>query len=161
MASRRRRLDLLWVPADPERSLDPAAFDALRARWADQGWLDRGPGAPAGGFSRLWLDQPGEATVYANQVGGFQVRCPSEGGSIVPAFYAAVTAWRAGGARSLTCPACGAHHPLEALDFRPPAAIARGAVVLSDVGQATLSHQVRVELSAITGPGRLILRRPG
>lgn len=161
MARPRRRLDLLWVPDDPDRALDPAAFEALRARWGSRGWLDGGPDAPAGGFVRLWLDQPERATLYANQVGGFQVRCPAAGASVVPAFIAAVTAWRAGGARALTCPACGATHALEHLDCRPPIAIARGAVVLSDVRDAALSTAAQDELAAVTGPGRTVLRRPG
>lgn len=157
----RRRLDLLWVPDDPDRPLDAGAFSRLQERWEARGWLAGGPGAPAGGFRRLWLDQPEQATVYGNQVGGFQVRCPETGETVVAAFNAAVQAWRAGAERALACPSCGAAHPLEALTFRPPAALALGAVVLADVARPELAPAVRRELSAVTGPGRVILRRPG
>lgn len=70
----------------------------------------------------------------ANHQGGYRVRCPARATNVVPAYNGALTAWRAGGPRTLRCSACGAQHPLEDLDFSPPAAFARGAVVFSDVG---------------------------
>lgn len=160
MPRTRRRLDLLWVPVQVEQAVDRPAFDDLAARWRALGWLDRGPGSPAGGFARLWLDDPGRVALYANQLGGFQVRCPESGGPVVAGFNAAMKSWRAGGPRTMDCPVCPATHRLEQLDFRPAAAFASGAVVLSDAARTTLRPSVLEELAAITGAGRVVLRRP-
>ena len=160
MPKPRQRLDLLWLPASPDAAVDPAAFERLRVRWAARGWLDGGASAPAGGFRRIWLDDPGAVRFYANQLGGFRVSCPRCGQNAVAGFGTAMRAWRAGGPRVGRCAACGLAADLDAWAFRPAAAFARGAVVLSDVGQPDVSPEVAEELDAVTGPSRVVLRRP-
>lgn len=59
-----------------------------------------------------------------NGQGGYRVRCPESGDSIVRPFAAALEAWRGGAPRTVNCP-CGAVHALSALEFSPPAGFAR------------------------------------
>ncbi len=162
------RLDLLLLPEDPLRPLNGAALDGLFAAWTRAGLLDpdgrpgpRASGLVEGGFGLLRLDAPGRLAFYANQVGGFAVACPECGASVVPAFNAAMTAWRAGGDRDLVCPACGAQRPLEALSFRPDAAFAHWAVVFADAAAPALTRSAQQALVGALGPLRPILRRPG
>jgi len=123
------RLDLCIVPAEPDHPVLPDVARALAGAWR---------AAPPAGARHVRVDLPGEATLYANQLGGFRVACPVGGESIVPAFGRAMGAWRRGGPRSLSCPACGDSHALEALAFTPPAAFAQGGVVLGDVETSQL-----------------------
>ncbi len=156
------RVDLLFLSADLTHAPDAAAFDALKLAWAAEGRI--GPGADPdgivqGGFRRLWLDLPGRLTLYANQQGGYYVRCPVGGQSIVLAFSESVQGWRRGGAFSLTCPACGSEHPLDAVTLAPPGGFALGAVVLSNVGSLELAADVRQRLVPVLGEIREVVRR--
>ncbi len=157
MARPRHRLDLVIVPADPDRLPDAAAFAAREAAWRE---------APEtlvpGGFADLRLDRPQGRALYSNQLGGFQVRCPSTGTPTAKAFSRAVEAWRAGAAAVLAdCPACGAAHALGAMDCRPPVALGRGAVVLMDAATAALVPGAAAALAPVVGPGfQLVFRRP-
>ncbi|RME26658.1 MAG: hypothetical protein D6798_06285, partial [Deltaproteobacteria bacterium] len=87
----------------------------------------------AGGFSTLWVDLPGQRTLYANQLGGVRVACPACGRPLAREFGRAVERWRTGGDGAVTCPACGLQRPVTALPLRPPGAFARVALVLADV----------------------------
>lgn len=156
------RVDLLFLPADLTHAPDAAAFDALEQTWTAEGRI--GPGADRdaivhGGFRRLWLDLPGRLTLYANQQGGYYVRCPVGGQSIVQTFSEAVQGWRRGGAFSLTCPACGACHALNAITLAPPGGFALGAVVLSNVASLELAADVRPRLVEVLGEIREVVRR--
>lgn len=167
MPAARHRLDLLFVAAAPDRSVDAAAFNTLEAGWRAEGLIaTSGPGAGPqrdallpGGFARLWLDLAPDGALFANQLGGFRPRCPDSGAPLARPFAAAMEAWRAGGPRSLACP-CGRVHPLEALDFEPPAAFARGAVIFSDVRSVEPTRRCLEAIRALLGPHRLLLRRP-
>ena len=157
------RLDVLLVPTDPDRAGDAAAFAAVEAAWRCAGHLTaagRGALVP-GGFARLWFDAPGRVTLFANQQGGFRVTCPTQATNIAVAFSAAVESWRAGGPRALTCPACGARHPLEDATLAPPGAFARYAVVFADARSADPTPEARGALEAALGPLRVIARRVG
>ena len=79
---------------------DALAFDALKREWTAEGRIGSGAaldGLVQGGFRRLWLDLPGRLTLYANQQGGYYVRCPATGQGIALAFSEAVQGWRRGG----------------------------------------------------------------
>ena len=162
------RLDLLLVPDEPERVPDAAAFAEICERWREEGVLGEGgrggPRAAAlveGGFSRLSLDLPGRVGFYANQLGGFRVRCPETGEPIVPAFNLAMADLRRGGPRSLHCPSCGQRHALEGLAFLPEAAFARGALILADAGGAVVQPLLAEGAGQVMGAWKLLLRRPG
>lgn len=156
------RIDLLLLPADRSVTPDASAFDALKREWTAEGRI--GPGAERdglvqGGFRRLWLDLPGRLTLYANQQGGYYVRCPVCRAGIALAFSEAVQGWRRGGAFGLSCPACGAEHPLDAVTLAPPGAFALGAVVLSNVASLDLAADVHQRLRPVLGEIREIVRR--
>ena len=114
----------------------------------------------AGGFARIRIDDPGRVTLYANQQGGFRVRCPECGGNLVPAFQRALTRFRRGGPRRCRCDGCGADLPLEALEFQPPAAFARISLVTMDAGNASLTAEAARWVARALGPWRVVLRRP-
>lgn len=149
------RLDIVLVPDDPDRKVLPADLRALAAAW--QGRKD----LVEGGVGAIRADLPSDVTLYGNQLGGFAVRCPDTSQNLVPLFNRAMTAWRAGGARTLACSACGVQHPLEALDYAPPAAFACGAMVLADVNNRSPTDHALAEAEAVMGPLRVILRRVG
>ncbi len=145
------RLDLVVLPADPDHPVAPAAARALVAAWR---------AVPPAGARAVRVDLPGEVTLYANQLGGFRVSCPDCAGNVVPAFSAAMAAWRRGGERSLRCPACGGEFALESLRYAPDAAFASGGVVLADVSVAALSGVALSEAAQqLGGPVRVIGRR--
>jgi len=117
----------------------------------------RKPGSRAGelvdgGYASIRVDLPDDLVLYANGQGGFHVTCPVSGDNVVPTFGRALTAWRAGGPRALECPACGATHALEHLEFAPPAVFGRGAIVLVDVADATVRDAARGQLEEALGP---------
>ena len=86
----------------------------------------------AGSFARVRVDDPGRIVLYANQQGGFRVTCPDEGRNVVPAFSAALTAWKRGGPRSMSC-SCGRSHALERLSYEPDAAFGSAALIVANV----------------------------
>jgi hypothetical protein len=162
------RLDVLLVPADPLRRPDGAR--RLLEDLVASGTIDDrgGPAASArtwcaGGFARVILDLPETApdglAFHANHQGGFRVRCPADGSSIVPAFSAAFSRWRAGGERALPCPACGGSHRLEELDYAPAAAFGPWAVVTADAGEASLTPDALAAAERRIGRFAVVLRR--
>jgi hypothetical protein len=156
----RHRIDVLLVPEALGHEPDRAAFEAILSGWESSGRVRDGS-LIRGGFRRVWLDVPGHVALYANQQGGYYVRCPVSQGNIARAFSRAVQAWRAGGERQMHCPECGQEHPLEAVVLAPPGAFARGAVVFSDVGSLDVGPAVQQELQEVLGESRLIVRRTG
>jgi hypothetical protein len=162
------RLDLIVVSAVVE--IDAASI--APGWWAlgqAQGWWTgdgrSGPSAAElveGGFVAARLHVEARPRLWANQLGGFQVRCPTGGEPVISAFTKAIGAWRDGGPRVLSaCPACGALHPLEALDYRPPAAFAQLAVELIDVADGGLRPEAERLWASHGGLIRVIGRRPG
>jgi hypothetical protein len=154
------RLDVVLVSADLEREPDAAAFEVLRSSWVASGRLSDGS-LVRGGFRRLWLDVPGHMALYANQQGGYYVRCPKSGGNLARIFGAAVQAWRGGGERSLVCPHCGEVHALEAVTLAPPGVFGLGAVVFSDTESVELGDDVQAQLRPVLGESLVIVRRVG
>jgi len=112
-----------------------------------------------GHFARLHLDRPPAPTLYANRLGGFHVQCPETAAPIVGPFTRAMAVWRGGGGRSLSCPACGNEHELEALRYRPPAAIGPWALVAADVDLATWSEAVLADAGHELGILKVVARR--
>lgn len=161
------RLDLNLVPGDLERDLDRPALDDLFRAWERAGWIAGSSPGPAveglveGGFRRIWVDDPGRITLYANQQGGFHVRCPRCGEGAARAFGKAVQAWREGGARSMRCPACEVELALEELILLPPGRFARWALVLSDCAALHLSPAAKRDLEAALGSMVTVSRRVG
>lgn len=161
-----RRLDLHLVPPDPDdhprASADGLVDELIRLGMILPGG---GPGPEAarwvqGGFGRLWVDDPGHVVLYANQQGGFRVRCPSCGENLVPVFGSALSAFRHGQPRRCTCPRCGTESPLEDLEFAPPAAFGRLSVVTADVSTAALTAEALALVADRLGDWRVVLRRP-
>jgi hypothetical protein len=162
------RLDLVLVQRDPLRP--PADGVRLLEELAADDVIDPsgGPGPRArewcpGGFARVWLDRPDAApdglAFWSNRQGGFRVGCPTTHTSIVPAFGAAMARWRAGGPRTIACPACGRAHPLEALETTPTAAFGPWAVVTADAGEATLTPAAIARAERRLGASAVVLRR--
>lgn len=153
------------MPSDPERS--PPTWKALSADLLRNGVIDE-DGAPGpraddlveGGFARVRLDLPGRRTLYANGQGGFRVRCPA-GGVVTAAWSRAASAWREGGPAVLACPACGADHAFEALDYAPPAAYGPFAVVIADAATSAVARLGGDLLRGHLGPFSVIGRRVG
>jgi hypothetical protein len=151
----------VFVPdAPPEEGDVSALIMAFSAVFAPGGGA--GPAAATwvpGGFRRWRLDLPGRTLLYANQQGGFQVRCPVDEQSIVGEFSRSLSARTSlDGAAELDCP-CGARHRLDALVFRPPAAFGRFALVLHDVGSGSATAEAISTLSDRWGPLRIVPRR--
>ncbi len=162
MISRSRRLNLHFVPGDPDSYPIDAAhalFKELRAREVVDDSGGPGSGADwlvAGGFRRVRIDDPGRQVLYANQVGGFHVRCPLTCENVAPSFRAALIAWRSEGPRSLECSACGERHALEALSYAPPAAFGRLCIVVADVETAVPQPLATARVAEVLGPFNLV-----
>lgn len=162
------RLDLLLVPVDPRRDVDDGR--ALLEDLVADGTIARdgaaGPRAGTwcpGGFARVILDRPPVApdglAFHGNLQGGFRASCPSTGRPIAPAFAGALARWRAGGERTVACPACSATHALEELEYAPPAAFGPWAVVTADAGAAALAPEGLARAERWIGRFALVLRR--
>ena len=156
------RIDLLVLPKDPDQPLDEEAMTALFEAW---GVDERGRVADhrepiAGGCKRVWVDRPGRVWLYGNQSGGFRVRCPVTQDNIAKSFGSAHRAWKNGGARVVLCPSCGNTHPLEDVQFAPPAAFARWALVFSDASSSVLHSSTMAQICEALGPTQSIIRRP-
>lgn len=159
-----RRVDVHLCPTDPDAPR-PAAVDDVIAAWRASGVLDAhgGPGPAAdalvpGGFARVWVDDPGRSTLIANHQGGFYASTPEGAAIQSAAFHAAARAHREGGPRTITVD--GRTWPLEALEYRPPAAWARWSIVLGDAAAITLGEAAAIADSRL-GPLRRIVRRIG
>jgi len=136
-----------------------ALLEDLRAREIIDATGGPGEGADwlvPGGFRRLRIDDPGRPVLYANQVGGFRVACPRDPGNVVRAFRQALIGWKAGGPRSMNCPACGDVHALEALDYAPAAAFGRLSIAIGEVEDANPGPDVQALIARFLGPCTLI-----
>lgn len=114
-----------------------------------------------GGIASHRVERGDGMRFWANQQGGFRVRCPDSGASIVPAFSKALAAWRAGASRELSCAACGATHDLADLDYFPDAGFGCSALVLCDVASLEWLAEDREALEALLGPFTQVARRIG
>lgn len=157
------RLDLFVVPDQPDRTVDDAA---VRALGQVSGWwgADGAPGPQAAalgtdGFRLARIERHDRAVLYANQQGGFRVRCPACATGIVPGFTRLIASWRAGGDRVVTCAACGWSGGAEDCITEPPARLATAAVHLSHVGAAHVAHDALVAIAAHWGPVVVVGRR--
>lgn len=162
MARPSHRLDLLLVPHDTPIEQGLRCLQEFVALGVCDDAGAPGPNAAGlgvGSFARLRLDRPDGVAFYANRQGGFRVACPGMGTSLVAAFSAAMTAWRAGGARQLTCPACHEVHRLDGLIFQPPAAFGRWAIEIADIEHQPVPGRSWHALQAAVGPHRVVWRR--
>jgi hypothetical protein len=153
------------VPVEPESLISAAVFHGLQQVW-EKAKLLRGDGVGddrsgliSGGFERLRLDLPGRTVLYANQQGGFRVKCAQTGANIAAEFGAALLHWRSGGPRGLECSACGLPHALETCVLAPPGAFGASAIVFSDAGGIELSSRARSDLLSAIGRFHVVLRR--
>ncbi len=161
------RVDLHVVPEDPDAP-PSSAWDALWARGIAAGWWsadgdagDRASEVVEGGFARATLERATPMRLVANGLGGFQVRCPGCAAPLARPWQIALAAWRSGGPRTLTCPACGAASDLHHLDLRPPAAFFQMGLQLVDVGYVAVAPALRASWEAELGPLRVVARRVG
>jgi hypothetical protein len=149
------RLDIVLVPDGEidETRLPTDVFGPDGAPGAAAGSL------VAGGFRRWRVDRPGRTVLYANQQGGFQVRCPVDGRGLVRELSRAI-ADRADldPSRRIAC-GCGATHRLDELTFLPDAAFGRTALVLHDAEDGRLTDSGARSVREALGPLRIILRR--
>ena len=159
------RLDLLLVPENIDAD---APTDVLWEEFVQRGWmLGDGAAGPhggdviAGGFVRARVDRPSRIALFANALGGFRVGCPVSKRSIVPAFSAAYEAFRTGAPRELCCPACGAIHALESLDYAPAARYGRMAIWFADVATPSVSDEALALVRRALGPVATVLKRVG
>ena len=145
------RLDLCLIVQHTLSESDVHALDALvRSRELLKGGVaahrvERGEGM------RFW----------ANQQGGFRVKCPVTGANLVPVFSAALAEWRKGQERALICPACTAAHDLARLNFFPAAGFGCSALVLCDVESLDWVSADREALEEVLGPFTQVARRIG
>jgi len=164
MALNRSRVDVLCVPRDIDKVVDPNDWSAALLEWTQAGLLraDR-PTARfvEGGAKGIRLDRPARRVVYGNQLGGFRVRCPQCGGGVARAFAAAMEAARDTGPllASVVCASCGHGARLTEVVARPPIQIGRCAVVLTDVEGVSLSPAGRAAVEGLLGPMAVVLRR--
>jgi hypothetical protein len=161
------RLDLALVPAVVDRPLPEEGIQALLAAWRSRGILDglaAGEGASglvAGGFERVRIESFPHVQLWSNRQGGFRATCRSCHETVTGAFSAAVTAWRAGGERQMTCPRCGTVQPLEHALLEPPGAFATWALVIGGAADGEVTAAAQLEIEEQLGAMRFVWRRMG
>lgn len=133
-------------------ALDEQAMRRSWSEWTAQGFITpKGRAGPKaehwvdGGFVLARVDRPLGPAVYGNRVGGFQVLCSACEGAIAQAWGGAVEGLKATGHWTLDCPICGAPQAPNQSLTRPPAALARFAVELRDVGSSVLRDRSSFE----------------
>ncbi|MFT5586471.1 MAG: putative RNA-binding Zn-ribbon protein involved in translation (DUF1610 family) [Cognaticolwellia sp.] len=133
------------MPASIQPELDEGLFQRTWSSWASQGFITKtgraGPRAEdwvSGGFVLARLDRPPGVATYGNRVGGFHVDCPNCGEAVARAWGSAVQALKEGSLWVLRCPQCGNELGPNEVHTRPPAALARFAIELRDVGSSEL-----------------------
>ena len=107
--------------------------DGGRTKWG-------GPLPCGGGFERASLDKLDGLRWYHSGAGGTRVQCPSHAVNVVAKFNEAMRTLKAGGEASVQCPECGETFDLNALHFRPEAAVGYAAIVFRDVASAQLER---------------------
>ena len=145
------RLDVLLVPTNPDRLWEESTADAVIEALRD---------FEEPRVRRVRLDQPGRGVLYGNQQGGFRVSCPADGRPMAARIPEALRRWQLDGQRGLVCE-CGDRHQLEDMDYRPPAAPGRCALVLEDVSSYVLDDGCVERLREKLGPFRVVARRVG
>jgi hypothetical protein len=161
------QLDLALVPAVVDRPIPEEAIWALLEAWRSRGILDgnsAGAGAGglvAGGFAAVRIESFPHMQLWSNRQGGFRATCRSCHENVTGAFSAAVTLWRAGGAREFTCPHCGTLQPLEHALLEPPGAFATWALVIGGAADGEITAAAQLEIEEQLGAMRLVWRRMG
>lgn len=107
-----------------------------------------------GGFARVRLDVPGGIALYANGQGGFRVFCPRCAANVTDAWSA-----RPRAPAALVACACGAETRMDALDYRPPAAFGRWALVIADAEDGRLTDPGLATMRELLGNVRVVGRR--
>lgn len=124
MARPTHRLDIHLVPTQRDDGAVERVQELFDA-WVAAGWMDAAgivdPASPIGPCSRVRIDDPGRVVVYANAVGGFQVRCPRCGAPAARSFRPFA---------QTHCDGCGGDWTIEQLDCRPPVALGRASLVV-------------------------------
>lgn len=92
--------------------------------------------------------------LYANGQGGFRVFCPRCDGNLTAAWMA-----RPRDPHARVACSCGADTRLDALDYRPPAAFGRWAVVIADAEDGKITDAGGAAVRTILGEVRVIGRR--
>lgn len=121
------RLDVLLVPPDTAGAV--AQVRALYEAWVAEGFVLGNRAGPrvdelmTGGFRHVRLDEPGTRVLYANQQGGFHVRCAHCSTPMAEVFEPL---------GQTRCPGCGVSSTVEQLDCRPSVAVSHAALVLGD-----------------------------
>ena len=161
----RDRLDLYCCQNEIEGTTTREAYQSLVDKWKAAGIIDASNTSNddrliKGGFERLWLDTPGKVVLYANNQGGFRVRCKACNNPIAREFSAALTRWRQqNGPRSLVCQSCKTDQILEEAQCNPPIRFASGAIVFSGVNSIDMTEEALAGLTETLGPFTVVMSR--
>ena len=155
------RLDLYLVPMKPAENLASALDDLWVSLVLEQvidalGWA--GPAASSwvlGGFGRMRIDRFDQPRIFANQQGGYRVHCPQCGASAVRSLQLATQ----NGRHEAKCDNCGTTTGLNDLEYAPPAAFGRFAVVFTEAEDANPTPGALAALLSALCPCRLVWRR--
>lgn len=152
------RLSLFLVPKNPDAVLSRAVGDSVNGLLRKEGVLamDDRAGANAhamvvGGFSRFRIDWPPDPVVYGNRLGGYRAECPQCGVSVVTAMVAGLRSWRKGEGRGFNCPNCQERTSLEAVNYAPPAAPGKWALVFSRTESSEVQPDLLQKLESLCG----------
>ena len=154
------RMNLTLVSAEPEFCPGPRDLEVFWGGLVADGWVDRegnpGPNSEqlvSGGFQRLRADHPPGRTLYANRIGGMQVRCPGCKQPLAGPLGGAMESWRKGGDGRVLCPGCGVEREVEELDIQPPMARGRFALEFRNVMGPELTPLGQQVVERLLGPG--------
>ena len=160
------RLDVIVMPKNVDAVPSDHDVEAFLRNLEESGMITKegnaGPNGTRvfrGGFARLNVLHAEHPRFVANQQGGFRVFC--NGKIVTGPFVRAMTNWRQGGARVLTCPYCEVEHDLASLEFRPPAGFYRFAFEFTDVGTFQIEKSILEILENCVGPYEMVFRRIG
>lgn len=158
----RSRLDLLLVS---QAAVSEEVLALQRADWVRMEITTGTQGRPGvkantlvqGGFGRLEVARSDQLAFYSNKVGGFRVFCGSA--NITSVFVPAIEEWRSGGPMTVPCPACKIDHPLDQLNYRPPASFGRLVVTAYDVQYSAFAAEFESFMPHLSGPFELVYQR--
>jgi hypothetical protein len=110
-----------------------------------------------GGCVRVRVDLPSSMVLYANQQGGFRVRCGRCTHNLSTKIPSLRHAFACGS--EVCCEGCGEVLTRDLLEFQPPGAFGYGAMVLCDVGGIEMTPDARGDVLRALGPYDVVGRR--
>jgi hypothetical protein len=159
-------LDICIVFPDLDNPKTEENIALLLENWKGKSWIDEDfkaekDGLLDGSFQLILVEPPTEIFLYANHQGGYRVLCPKLDQSIVHEFTKAVSQWRRGGERHLSCSACGEIHGLEDVILKPNGRFSKGAIILKNVSSIALSEEAKLDIEQHLGEVDFVYKRIG